>query len=164
MRAATMAVVAGRTTAVLGAVVIAAALAPAAHGDFTFRCPAPDEVRQHTIPKSLNCAYSAESDGVEFGGFNNCGLARLPFVGAIVSELNGYWSLNCSYAGGAQGNTLSVGPDPVIDTCRFADGSQTCTGTRDECAITCASKPGAGSPAEDGAGGGQAPQDTQPNG
>lgn len=121
---------------------------PAARADVTFQCPAPDSIQQTTIPHSVNCAYSAESDGVAFGGYNNCGLVGLPFVGAQVSEVNGYWSLYCSYSNGASGNVMSVGPDPVIETCHFGGGGQTCKGSLAQCAFTCASKPTASSRAE----------------
>lgn len=108
---------------------------------FSGQCPAGDTIKQTRIPSSVNCAYSAESDGVGFGGFNNCGLVGLPFAGGRVSEINGYWSLDCSYVGSGLNNTLSVGPDAVIKTCHFPDGSLTCSGTRQQCRFTCGEKP-----------------------
>lgn len=129
---------------ILDALLLTAVAVVPAGADVTFQCPAPDSIRQITIPHSINCAYSAESDGIGFGGYNNCGLVGLPFVGAQAAETNGYWSLYCSYSNGSLGNVMSVGPDPVIETCEFAGagGGQTCKGSLERCAVTCASKPG----------------------
>jgi len=112
-----------------------------AGGEYRGQCPSPDQIKQHTIPSSINCAYSAESDGVEYGGYNNCGLLGLPFVGARISEINGYWSLYCNYANPGLNNTMSVGPDPQIKSCQFKGGAMTCSGTLEECQFTCASRP-----------------------
>jgi hypothetical protein len=132
----------------LSLVLAALLAAPAGWADVTFQCPAPDSIRQITIPHSVNCAYSAESDGVAFGGYNGCGLAGLPFVGAQASEVNGYWSLYCSYSNGAAGNVMSVGPSPVIETCHFEGGDRACRGSLAECAVTCAAKPSSSAVAE----------------
>ena len=112
-----------------------------ASAEVTFQCPAPDSIKQITIPHSFNCAYTATSDGIGFGGFNNCGLVGLPFVGGNISEVNGYWSLNCGYSNGSSSNAMSVGPDPVIAMCAFANATRTCTGSLSTCTITCPSAP-----------------------
>lgn len=116
-------------------------LSSAALAQTTFQCPSPGSVTQHTIPSSVNCAYTAESDGIQFGGYNNCDLAGLPFVGGTIGSVNGYWSINCGYSNGASGNTMSVGPDPVISHCHFANGTDNCKGTLEQCAITCPTAP-----------------------
>ncbi len=107
----------------------------------TFQCPAPDSIQQHIIPHSINCAYSAVSDGIGFGGYNNCGLVGLPFVGGNIAETNGYWSIYCGYSNGSSGNTMSVGPDSVIASCAFANGTRNCKGSLSACTITCPSAP-----------------------
>ncbi len=109
--------------------------------DVTFQCPAPDSIQQHTIPSSINCSYSAVSDDIGFGGYNNCGLVGLPFVGGNIAETNGYWSIYCGYSNGHSGNTMSVGPDAVIASCAFANGTRSCKGSLSDCSITCPTAP-----------------------
>lgn len=122
-------------------ILISMLLSGAAFADVTFQCPAPDSIKQHTIPSSINCSYSANSGGIEFGGYNNCGLVGLPFVGASISQVNNYWSINCVYTNGLSNNTMSVGPNPVIEQCTFGDLTKQCKGSLADCAITCPTKP-----------------------
>ncbi len=122
-------------------VVFLSVICGSALGDVTFQCPAPDSIQQHSIPSSINCAYSATSDGIAFGGYNNCGLTGLPFAGGNIAETNGYWSIYCGYSNGSSGNTMSVGPDAVIAQCAFANGTRSCKGSLSDCAITCPSAP-----------------------
>ena len=117
------------------------ALYGTAWAEVKFQCPSPGSIKQYTIPKSVNCAYGAVSDGVNFGGFNNCGLLDLPFVGGIISEVNGYWSLGCGYGNGLSSNVLAVGPDAVIAHCAFANGTRQCKGSLSDCTITCPQTP-----------------------
>lgn len=109
--------------------------------EFSFTCPAGDTVKETKIPSSHSCSYSAESDGVQFGGLRTCGLAGLPFIGAQVSEVNDYWSITCGYSAGFLQNSLSVGPAPSIEKCRFQNQTQTCEGNIKDCKITCPQKP-----------------------
>jgi hypothetical protein len=122
-------------------IVVLSMMCGSAWADMTFHCPSPDSIQQHSIPSSINCAYSAVSDGIAFGGFNNCGLVGLPFVGGRVAETNGFWSIYCGYSNRKSVNTMSVGPDAVIASCAFANGTRSCRGSLLDCAVTCPSAP-----------------------
>jgi len=126
---------------ILSMIGVLAVSSSAATAQVTFQCPAPDSIKQIAIPSSINCAYTASSDGVEFGGYNNCGLVGLPFTGGRISQINGYWSIYCGYSDTRSNNTMSVGPNPTIAYCHFANGSETCKGSIESCAVTCPTAP-----------------------
>lgn len=126
--------------AVLCAVFVAAAT-PAFAATVTIHCPSSNDVTVHSIPHSVNSYFTATSDGVAFGGFGFGWVENLPLTVAQVSEVNGNWSMTCGYGQSGFMETLGTGNSPVFASCKFPNGSRTCKGTINQCALNCPSQP-----------------------
>ena len=122
-------------------ILFALGTAPLCAATYTVHCPSSNDVTVHHIPHSVNSYFTATSDGIEFGGYGGGWIKGLPLTVAQVSEFNGNWSLTCGYGQPGFLETLATGNSPVFAKCTFANGSQTCKGTIDQCALSCPSKP-----------------------
>ena len=122
-------------------VVFAVAALSASAAPVTIHCPSSNDVTVHSIPHSVNSYFTATSDGVAFGGFGVGWVKGLPLAVAEVDNVNGNWSMTCGYGQSGFMETLETGNSPVFANCKFANGSQTCQGTIDQCALSCPSQP-----------------------
>ena len=85
--------------------------------------------------------WGCHFSGVAFGGFGVGWVKGLPLAAAQVGEVNGNWSLTCGYGQPGFMETLGTGNSLLYGQCKFANGTQTCKGTIDQCALNCPSKP-----------------------
>jgi hypothetical protein len=122
-------------------VLLALSTAPVFAATFALHCPSSNAVTVHSIPHSVNSYFTATSGGVDFGGFGGGWIKGLPLAAAQVGEVNGNWSLTCGYGQPGFMETLGTGNSPVYGQCKFANGTQTCRGTIDQCVLNCPSKP-----------------------
>lgn len=129
-----------RKIALLSAV-LALGVLPASAATVTIHCPNSNDVTVHSIPHSVNSYFTATSDGVAFGGFGVGWVKGLPLAAAEVDDVNGNWSFTCGYGQSGFMETLGTGNSPVFANCKFANGTQTCQGTIDQCALSCPSQP-----------------------
>ncbi|HEX4959207.1 MAG TPA: hypothetical protein VF173_00110 [Thermoanaerobaculia bacterium] len=104
-------------------------------------CPAANTVKVHRIPHSINSYFTAVSDGVEFGGFGFGWNLDGVLIKAQVTDFNGSWSMVCTY--GPQGFTESLqsSSSQTFKSCTFANGTQTCNGSIQQCTLSCPSQP-----------------------
>ncbi len=102
-------------------------------------CPEPAQIQVTPVPHSFNAIYTAEVHGVGFMGYDINGLqpSEMAFKGAAVSEVNGYWSLTCSYAS-SQGHLIVATQDTgSLTQCAFENSAQRCEGLIRDCVLVC---------------------------
>src|SRR5690606_36194667 len=110
---------------------------------FLLSCPAPESISVVQIPYSLHSVYVAESQGIGFSSLDLSMIepAATSFFFAEVSEVNDYWSFACAYQLDGLHLVLSTNLSPAYQLCHFVGEAQQCSGTAEECVLSCPERP-----------------------